>query len=98
MSHMERVGVRELRREASRWLARVRAGEAFLVTDRGRPVAQLSPIAEPLGYEALLANGGIAPGPGRELSEVLASLDADLPPDDGPSVSAALGDMRATER
>lgn len=98
MSHMETVGVRELRRDASRWLARVRAGEAFLVTDRGRPVARLSPIAEPTGYDALLAKGGIAPGPGRELSDVLAALDADLPPGRGASVSAALAAMRADER
>ncbi len=98
MSHMETIGVRELRRDASRWLARVRAGEMFVVTDRGRPVARLSPIAEPEGYEALLADGRIAPGPGRDLPHVLADLDAELPPDDGPSVSAALSSLRAGER
>ena len=41
MSHMERVGVRELRRQASAILRRVAAGEAVEVTDRGRPVAVL---------------------------------------------------------
>lgn len=41
MSHMERVGVRELRREASAILRRVAAGETVEVTDRGRPVAIL---------------------------------------------------------
>lgn len=41
MSHMDRVGVRELRRQASAILRRVAAGEAFEVTDRGRPVAVL---------------------------------------------------------
>jgi prevent-host-death family protein len=41
MSHMERVGVRELRREASAILRRVAAGETMEVTDRGRPVAVL---------------------------------------------------------
>ncbi len=98
MSHMQEIGVRELRRDASRWLARVRAGEAFLVTDRGRPVARLSPIGESTGYDALLADGRIAPGPGRAMGDVLADLDADLPPDGGPSVSAALTDLRADER
>ncbi len=39
MSHMERVGVRELRRQASEILRRVAAGETVEVTDRGRPVA-----------------------------------------------------------
>jgi prevent-host-death family protein len=41
MSHMERVGVRELRREASAILRRVAAGETVEVTDRGRSVAVL---------------------------------------------------------
>lgn len=41
MSHMDRVGVRELRRQASAILRRVTAGETFEVTDRGRPVAVL---------------------------------------------------------
>jgi len=39
MSHMERVGVRELRREASEILRRVASGETVEVTDRGRAVA-----------------------------------------------------------
>jgi prevent-host-death family protein len=38
---MERVGVRELRREASAILRRVAAGETVEITDRGRPVAVL---------------------------------------------------------
>lgn len=38
---MERIGVRELRREASAILRRVAAGETVEVTDRGRPVAVL---------------------------------------------------------
>jgi prevent-host-death family protein len=41
MSHMERVGVRELRLQASAILRRVAAGETVEVTDRGRPVAVL---------------------------------------------------------
>ncbi len=41
MSHMDRVGVRELRRQASSILRRVASGETFEVTDRGRPVAVL---------------------------------------------------------
>jgi prevent-host-death family protein len=41
---MERIGVRELRQHASRYLARVRAGETIEVTDRGRAVARLVPI------------------------------------------------------
>jgi len=39
LSHMNQVGVRELRRQASAILRRVAAGETIEVTDRGRPVA-----------------------------------------------------------
>lgn len=98
MSHMETIGIRELRRYASRWLARVNAGETFLVTDRGRPIARLSPVEAPLGYDALLAEGRIAPGSARSLEELLDALDADLPPDHGPSVTDAVLDLRAGER
>jgi antitoxin (DNA-binding transcriptional repressor) of toxin-antitoxin stability system len=41
MSHMDRIGVGELRRQASAILRRVAAGETVEVTDRGRPVAIL---------------------------------------------------------
>jgi len=98
MSHMQAIGVRELRRDASRWLARVRAGEAFLVTDRGQPVACLSPVRERTGYDALVAAGRLAPGSGRDVGDVLAELDADLPPDHGPSVAAVLAELRDDER
>jgi prevent-host-death family protein len=98
MSHMEAIGVRELRRDASRWLARVRAGESFVVTDRGRPIARLAPLGDPVGYEAMMADGRIAPGSGRTVIEVLADLDATLPADDGPSVSEALASLRDAER
>lgn len=98
MSHMATIGVRELRRDASRWLARVRAGEIVVVTDRGRPIVKMVPLGEPEGYEALLARGEIAPGSGRPIGELLAELDRDLPPDEGPSVSGALADLRDGER
>lgn len=43
MTHMERVGIREMRRHLSRYAQRARAGESFLITDRGSEVAQLVP-------------------------------------------------------
>ena len=49
---MDRIGVRELRQHASRYLARVANGEAIEVTDRGRPVARLVPV--PSAGSALL--------------------------------------------
>jgi prevent-host-death family protein len=98
MSHMATIGVRELRRDASRWLARVRAGEAVVVTDRGRPVAKMIPLPEATGFDALVAEGRIAPGPGRPFDEILDQLDSDLPPDQGPSVSEHLAALRDDER
>ncbi|HYA00422.1 MAG TPA: type II toxin-antitoxin system prevent-host-death family antitoxin [Candidatus Binatia bacterium] len=41
---MVTVGVRELRQRASELLRRVEAGETVEVTDRGRPVALLTPL------------------------------------------------------
>jgi antitoxin (DNA-binding transcriptional repressor) of toxin-antitoxin stability system len=75
----------------------VNAGET-LVTDRGRPVARLSPVGELSGYAGPVAEGRIAPGSGLNMVDLLTALDADLPPDEGPSVTDALADLRAGER
>jgi prevent-host-death family protein len=40
-----RVGVRQLRQNLSRYLRRVKAGQALEVTERGQVVAVLAPIA-----------------------------------------------------
>ncbi|MGQ0743292.1 MAG: hypothetical protein ACT4OS_02930 [Acidimicrobiales bacterium] len=42
--------------------------------------------------------GGIAPGTGRAIEDVLVDLDANYPPDEGPSVWGALMDLRDGER
>jgi prevent-host-death family protein len=60
MSHMERVGVRELRRQASAILRRVAAGETVEVTDRGRPVAVLLKTM-PSGLARLEGEGLLRP-------------------------------------
>ncbi len=39
------VGSRELKTRLGTYLRRVREGESFVVTDRGRPVAELRPYA-----------------------------------------------------
>lgn len=91
---MEEIGVRELRQHASRWLARVQAGEAFVVTDRGRPVARLGPLeAQPTGLAALLDQGRAVPGTGD-------LLDVEpLPATRGqPSLGRILDEQRADER
>lgn len=50
------VGIRALQQTASKVVARVQSGETLTVTDRGRPVARLVPIADS-PIEQLLASG-----------------------------------------
>lgn len=80
MSHMNKVGVRELRRDASAILRRVADGETVQVTDRGRPVALLV-RALPDGLERLEAEGMVRPASGDLLSikPVKARAGAKLP-------------------
>ena len=40
---MDRVGVRELRQNLSVYVRKVKQGESFIVTERGREVARLTP-------------------------------------------------------
>ena len=58
---MASIGVRELRQRASELLRRVEQGETIEVTDRGRPVAVLSPPPEGRPLDKLRALGEIDP-------------------------------------
>ena len=61
---MERVevGIRELRLNLSRYVARVRQGTELIVTDRGNPVARLGPIDdEEAHYQRLVREGIVTP-------------------------------------
>ncbi len=58
---MTSVGVRELRQRASELLRRVERGEVIEITDRGRPVAQLSPLPVGSPLAQLRAAGDIEP-------------------------------------
>ena len=89
---MERIGVRELRQHASRWLRRVAAGESFDVTLRGRPVARLVPPAQDAGVDALVEAGRLRPGRGR--------IEDSVPPDPpaGPTATEVLREARDGER
>lgn len=40
------VGIRELRAHLSTWVDRAREGEEIVVTERGKPVARLAPLAK----------------------------------------------------
>jgi prevent-host-death family protein len=51
---MSEVGIRALKQNASAVVAAVAAGELVTITDRGRPVAQMVPVAASR-VEALIA-------------------------------------------
>ncbi|MGH2448696.1 MAG: type II toxin-antitoxin system Phd/YefM family antitoxin, partial [Chloroflexota bacterium] len=53
----EQIGIRELRQNAGEWLRRVKEGEFFEITDRGRPVALLVPRPEGGNIERMIAVG-----------------------------------------
>jgi len=90
-STMERIGVRELRQHASRYLARVATGETIEVTDRGRPVALLVPTRADRWHE-LIASGQILSATGE------GALVDEAPCDYGVDASARLAAMRDDER
>lgn len=65
---MERVGVRELRQDASALLARVESGQVIEITNHGRPVARLTPLEQTRSTrEELIATGQLRPGHGNVL-------------------------------
>lgn len=54
------VGVRELRQQASRILDLVKKGEVIVVTERGKPIAEIVPIKKSK-LELLIEEGAITP-------------------------------------
>lgn len=89
----EEVGIRALQQNASAVVAWAAAGEVVTITDRGRPVAQLGPVAE-TRLDALIRTGRASPAR-SDLSE--------LPPPPHrkrgqPPLSEVLDEMRAGER
>lgn len=92
MTHMELVGIREMRQNLSRYAQRARRGESFLITDRGQEVAQLSPAPGRASViDRLVAERGARRGQGS-LLDVLQELAAPIP---GPPSSEVLDDLRS---
>jgi prevent-host-death family protein len=89
-----RIGVRELRQNASRYLAMVKAGERVEITERGVLVAVLSPPdRQALIRQELEERGLLRKGTGGLLDvEPLPLPEGAEPP------SAVLERMRADER
>ncbi len=65
------VGIRELKAHLSEYLARVREGEALIITDRGKPVARIEPLHTerlPAKFQELIRSGRVVDkGPLRYL-------------------------------
>ncbi|WP_437308028.1 type II toxin-antitoxin system Phd/YefM family antitoxin [Sorangium sp. So ce388] len=91
---MKTIGVRELRQRASVVLREVENGETFEVTDRGRPVAVLSPVADKSPLDRLRASGDVSVPTGKldDLPPPLTLAPGQTPP------SIALARLRKDER
>jgi prevent-host-death family protein len=91
MCYMERIGLRELRQNASQYIARVARGETVEVTQRGRLVARIVPAGDD-SWEDLILRGEVIPAesPGDLLDEA--------PADYGFDASTELQRLRADER
>ena len=86
---MSEVGIRALKQNASAVVAQAAAGERVTITDRGRPVAQLTPIPSSRLEQLSLA------GHARPAKLDLAALPAPRP---GPDLSGELAAQRDAER
>lgn len=91
---MTSVGIRELRQRASELLRLVEQGETVEITDRGRPVAVLSPLPDTGPLERLRAAGAVeaATGDINDLPEPL------VVPPGVPPPSETLAALRRDER
>lgn len=91
LCYMLRIGVRELRQNASMYLRDVQRGEAIEITHHGHPIAQLIPAAND-PWTALITSKEVAPA---RISprDVLARAPR---PYNQPT--ASLADMRQDER
>ena len=87
------VGLSELRANLSHSISRVKEGNAFVVTDRGRPVARLVPIRDSHSIEGLIAAGKLTPA--RE--NVMDLFEKPIPKAEGITASDALNEMRDLE-
>ena len=93
MCHMNKVGIRELRQNATAVLRRVAAGEVVEVTDRGRAVARIVPMHETSRLEQLRAEGRASDATGDLLDVRPTPRLAGKP-----LLSRILADMRSDER
>lgn len=92
-----KVGIRELRQQASGVLRRVTEGEVIEVTSHGHPIARIVPLRSS-SLEQLVLEGR-AVEPTQDLVRLVASLGIPLAPTpSGQTPTAALEELRADER
>jgi prevent-host-death family protein len=87
-----RVSIGRLKARLSEYLGRVRAGEEVVITDRGRPVARLAPLAgEPAAETRVetLVRAGLVRRPTRALDASYAELPRPADPE-GRSLESVL--------
>jgi prevent-host-death family protein len=89
----ESAGIRELKQNASAVVAKVKAGETVVVTERGVPVARLVPAGE-LSLEEMV-QVGLAAAPKYSLAQMLTAVPEGKPTT---TLSDILSDMRDAER
>jgi prevent-host-death family protein len=65
MASVTSVGIRDLKNQLSRFVARVRRGQEVTVTDRGAAVARLIPMNSRRTMDQLIAEGLVEPAPAR---------------------------------
>ena len=92
VTHMNRVGVRELRQNLSRYLGQVKEGESFVVTERGREVARLSPSGPADSPLARLVTERGATMPGADLLALARA--STTPAAEGPPSGEVLDELR----
>ncbi len=94
---MERIGVRELRQNASKYLDRVKRGESIEVTERGVPVAVIGPVptVKKSRVQELIDEGLMTPGRGDAAAWLAANPPTPIDPAyTGPSIAEILDDQR----
>lgn len=89
---MRTAGVAQLKARLSEYLARVRAGDEVLVTDRGRPVAKLVPATSADDRLIELERQGLARIGSMELPPGF--LDSPLPESEQSVTGALIEDRR----
>jgi prevent-host-death family protein len=85
---MDTVGIRELKANLSRYVARARQGERIIVTDRGERVAEIIPLSQEMQVLDRLVKEGRVSWSGR-----MPAFERG-PVYGGPSVSDAVTEQR----